>query len=652
MTAAKTDPIRIFSTIITPYTPDGQIDYPSLGKLISLIAQSGCDGLFAVCQSSEMFFLSDEEKLELARFCIRLCHDLGMDCVISGHTHDDPADQLRYLQQAEELGADALVLVLNRFADENEDDDILIARMEALLSQLKTEKLGMYECPYPYKRLLTPKILDYMKRSGRFTFIKDTCCDADMIRQRLLQLRGSGIGLYNANAATLVERLLDGAAGYSGVMMNFFPELFGLLKRYLPDHVLTEGLSEDYEPGMAQIIGEFISQASVFECQGYPRNAKWYLKNRGIIATDLMRNGQPPLPSSRQKELLAFSNTVNRALAQFGPSSQPEAIFPEGRWFPSCHASSVLPLEDGTVLAAWFGGSYEKCPDVGIWLARRVNGIWEDPVQVAKAEQTAHWNPVLFSTNEGVRLVYKVGATIPGWKSRTKLSADGGKTWSEEVCYPEPHAACGPVRSKPLRMSNGQLLAPNSDESTDRWFPLVDVSDDEGHAFSLLSRIPMNLTDPARPDYISGDGAIQPTLWESEPGHIHALLRTTCGYIFRSDSTDYGKTWCQAYNTGLPNNHSGIDIVRHGDTLYLALNPISGLWAARTPLVIYRSRDNGVTFTPFITLADRLTDPRTGDTAEFSYPSLAIADDVLYVTHTSMRRQILFHKIPLSETSR
>ena len=644
--------IKIFSTIITPFTADGQIDYPSLERLITLIAQSGCDGLFAVCQSSEMFFLSEEEKLELARYSIRSCHEKGLVCVFSGHTQDDPADQLRYLQQAEQLGGDALVLVLNRFAAEWEDDDILISRMDALLSQLKTDKLGMYECPHPYKRLLTPKILEYMKQTGRFTFIKDTCSDADLIQQRLVQLRGSGIGLYNANAATLVDSILDGAAGYSGVMMNFFPEIFGLLNRHLPDHVLTDGLPEGYDPGMARIIGEFISQASAFECQGYPRNAKWYLKDRGIIATDLMRNGRPPLNPSQQKEILAFSNTIRRPLAQFGPASTAEAIFPEGRWFASCHASSVLPLEDGTVLAAWFAGSHESHPDVGIWLARRVNGIWEAPVQIAKTEQTAHWNPVLFSTPEGVRIVYKVGETIPGWKSRTMVSADQGRTWSEEVCYSEPDAACGPVRNKPLLMSNGQLLAPNSDESPDKMLPRVDVSDDFGKTFSLLSRIPLNLTDPDQPDYISGEGAIQPALWESESGHIHMLLRTTCGYIFRSDSADYGKTWCRAYNTGLPNNHSGIDLAKHGDTLYLALNPISGLWAARTPLVIYRSADNGITFTPFITLADRVTDPVTGQSAEFSYPSLAVADDTLYVTHTSMRRQILFHQIPLGGATR
>ncbi len=639
---------RMYSTIITPFTPDGEIDYMSLGKLIDLLARNNCDGVFAVCQSSEMFYLSDEEKLELANFCIGLCKEKKMGCVISGHTQDKLEDQIKYLQRAEKLGADSLILVLNRLADQDEGDDKLIERLDFILSSLDTDtKLGIYECPYPYKRLLTPKIIDFIIESGKFNFIKDTCCDNTIISSRIQQLKGTNIELYNANAATLFDSFVEGAAGYSGVMLNFIPEHFKLLKKYLTKQPLTAGSPSSFNLRTAKNISEFITLASVYEYQNYPRNAKYYLMQHGVIASDVVRKGDKELSVSQRKELKSFSNTCYRELANNSPSSEPELIFPENIHFRNCHASTVLPLEDGTILVAYFAGTEEGDTDVGIWLSRRVKGIWEEPVQIAKTEQTAYWNPVLFKTDNGIRIVYKVGKSVPTWKSRTKVSLDQGQTWSSEVCYPAPNEACGPVRSKPLLMSNGRLLAPNSDETASVWLPRVDVSDDFGQSFRVLSNIPINITSPEEPDYIEGKGAIQPTLWESEPGHIHMLLRTTGGYIYRSDSKDWGKTWCRAYNTYLPNNNSGIDIAVHGSDLYLVLNPVSGNWAARTPLVIYKSTDNGLTFDHYLTLENRVMDNKENYSAEFSYPAAVVLGDTIYITYTYMRRQIAFHQIPL-----
>ncbi|MGI6569475.1 MAG: dihydrodipicolinate synthase family protein [Caldicoprobacterales bacterium] len=636
---------KMYPTVITPFTPDGAIDYESYERLIDLFARNECDGLFAVCQSSEMFYLSEEEKLELASFSIRLCKEKNIKCVVSGHTQETLQEQIAYLQKAELLGADALILVSNRLAAEDENDEILIENLSSIIDQLNPDtRLGIYECPYPYKRLLTPQVLEYMVGTGRFDFIKDTSCDIDLIRQRLSQLKGTGTELYNANAATLVDSFLAGAAGYSGVMLNFIPEHFMKLRKYLSTASSAGESPASFNPRTARWIGDFITMASVYEYQGYPRNAKYFLVRRGIIASDMVRNNQKELTETQCRELKAFANTARSSIAQIGPVSSPELIFPEQTYFRSCHASTVLPLEDGTVLAAYFAGTAEGNPDVGIWLSRRVNGEWQEPVQIAKTEQTAHWNPVLFKTPDEVRIVYKVGEEVASWKSRTMVSRDQGLTWSPEASYPPPNDACGPVRSKPLLMSNGRMLAPNSDEKDGVWLPRVDVSDDYGESFKLLSKVRINRTNPDEPDYIEGEGAIQPTLWESEPGHIHMFLRTTCGYIFRSDSKDYGESWSQAYNTYLPSNNSGIEVVSHGSDLYLILNPISGNWAARTPIVVYKSTDNGLSFDHFITLENRMFD-NNNFIAEFSYPAAVVMDDTLYITYTYMRRQIAFHQI-------
>ena len=316
-----------------------------------------------------------------------------------------------------------------------------------------------------------------------------------------------------------------------------------------------------------------------------------------------------------------------------------EMTFIAGNGFDSCHASCILPLGGGRALCVCFAGSREGADDVGIWLSAREGGAWSAPRRIAKVSGIAHWNPVLFKCVEGVRLVFKVGRDIHSWRSMTMLSRDGGDTWSQPHGYACDPAG-GPVRSHPIELANGALLAPCSDEGC-RWRPRVDISHDGGETFHRLSDIPIELANSASPCFIAGRGAIQPTLWESMPGHVHALLRTSAGRIFRADSQDSGRTWCTAYPTDMFNNNSGIDIVRDGDgTLYLALNPVRGDFAARTPLCVYKSADGGDSFQPFRTLESMLTDGVTGRAAEFSYPSIAICEGELWVSYTYCRRAI------------
>ena len=60
-----------------------------------------------------------------------------------------------------------------------------------------------------------------------------------------------------------------------------------------------------------------------------------------------------------------------------------EFIFQSGDvLFPSCHASTIIENGNG-LLAAWFGGTAEKNPDVGIWISRYINKKWTKPVEIA-----------------------------------------------------------------------------------------------------------------------------------------------------------------------------------------------------------------------------------------------------------------------------
>lgn len=318
-----------------------------------------------------------------------------------------------------------------------------------------------------------------------------------------------------------------------------------------------------------------------------------------------------------------------------------------------CHASTVLPLPDGTVLCAWFGGSREGEADVAIWVSRRENGRWTDPAALAHLEEP-HWNPVLQLMKDGtVRLYYKVGTVIAHWRTMVVCSSDGGKTWTlpRELVAGDDAGGRGPVRSKVIRLASGRLLAPCSTE-LGPWTAYADRSDDEGETWKRSNPIRIEGLDSGSDRTVEhsdvavseqsfyGRGVIQPTLWESEPGHVHMLLRSTQGYIYRSDSRDGGVSWCPAYPTKLPNNNSGIDLDRLPDgTLVLACNPVADNWGARTPMRLLWSRDNGAGWQP---LADL-----DGGQGEFAYPAVVAAGGELYVTYTWKRENIAFWHLRL-----
>lgn len=320
-----------------------------------------------------------------------------------------------------------------------------------------------------------------------------------------------------------------------------------------------------------------------------------------------------------------------------------EFIFEQEKFFPQCHASTLAILENGDIVASWFGGTHEKHPDVAIWLSRRQNGKWSDPVKIADKEDIPCWNPVLFNSPQGkLFLFYKVGKTIPKWKTMVMTSDDGGFTWSEPKELVEGDiGGRGPVRCKPIVLSNGAWLAPASIETWKSWDAFVDMSMDNGETWIKSEFIPIDHKK------LKGKGIIQPTLWESEPGKVHMLLRSTEGFIYRSDSNDFGVTWSPAYPTELPNNNSGIDLIKMDNgILVLVYNPVSGNWAERTPIVCSISKDNGHTWEQKLIL-DKNHNPKSREDGEFSYPAIIGKGDNVYISYTWRRKSIAFYELKL-----
>lgn len=297
-------------TMITPFHCDNEIDYNALGALIEWYIENGADGLFATCQSSEIFYLSLEERVKLTKF-VREKTAGRIPVIASGHVSYDLKDQAEELNRIAETNVDAVILISNRLAAENESDDIFIERLERLLEQLpKDVKLGFYECPVPYKRVLTPPILKYCISTGRFAFLKDTCCDMERIQEKLEMIKGSGIHLFNANTATLVESMKHGGSGYSGVMANFQMKLYSWLVKHWQD-----------DPETTDFIQNILTACSYIELKNYPANAKCYLNMVGVPMKETARKGRQSIQTSTELlELSQLAQLTKRLEVQLGIS--------------------------------------------------------------------------------------------------------------------------------------------------------------------------------------------------------------------------------------------------------------------------------------------------------------------------------------------
>lgn len=299
--------------------------------------------------------------------------------------------------------------------------------------------------------------------------------------------------------------------------------------------------------------------------------------------------------------------------------------------FPSCHASTIAETKAGLV-AAWFGGTAERNPDVCIYVSRNENGKWTVPIAVAdgvgfSTNRLPTWNPVLFQPKNGpLMLFYKVGPSPATWWGMITTSTDDGKTWSNPVRLPE--GILGPIKNKPVQLADGEILCPTSDESKGRSVHFERTSD---FGKTWTATPPVN----ADPEI----GPIQPSILFHPHGKLQALGRTKQGHIFETWSEDDGQTWSMITLLSLPNPDSGTDAVtlRDGRQLLVYNHNIrtGSNNKGRSPLNVAIS-DDGKNWQAALVLED---DPNAPN--GFAYPAvIQTSDGLVHITYTWERKRI------------
>ena len=332
---------------------------------------------------------------------------------------------------------------------------------------------------------------------------------------------------------------------------------------------------------------------------------------------------------------------------------------------PSCHASTLVETKDGLV-AAWFGGTYEKHPDVGIWFARQLDGKWSAPVEVANGVESPEkrhpcWNPILFQPHlapsprrggpgrgavgekdadgkasplpnpppqgEGEKqplplmLFYKVGPSPDTWWGMLITSDDAGRSWSKPRRLPD--GIFGPIKNKPIQLPNGDILSGTSSEHAG-WRVHFERSTDLGQTW--IASAPVNDGKQI--------GAIQPSFLHHEDGRLVAIGRTQQKHVFEVSSTDGGLTWGPLTLTSLPNPNAGTDAVTLADGRHLIV--YNHTPKGRSPLNVSLATDR-MDWQAALVLES--------DPGEYSYPAIIqTSDGLVHITYT-WKRKIVKHVV-------
>ena len=306
-----------------------------------------------------------------------------------------------------------------------------------------------------------------------------------------------------------------------------------------------------------------------------------------------------------------------------------EFIYDEAS-FPSCHASTLVETTEGTIVAAFFGGSDEGEKDVGIWLSRREGGRWSPPVEVAnglqylKPDGGEHrhpcWNPVLFQPpDSALVLFYKCGPSPSEWWGMATRSGDGGQTWSFPRRLPE--GIIGPVKNKPVMISDGRLICGSSTEH-DGWRAHFEITPNVGRSWTR--------TDPINDG--EAIAAIQPSILKHPGNKLQAIGRSRQRKLWTAWSDDGGLTWGEMTLTDVPNPNSGTDAVTLRDGRHLLV--YNHTPKGRTPLNVAVSKDG---------LAWEMVKVLEDEPGEYSYPAVIQSrDGKVHITYTWKREKIRY----------
>ena len=284
---------KFVPVMITPFEQNGKIDLDALKRLIDFYLATGVKGFFANCASSEMYHLSEEERLTLTQHVVKHVNGV-VPVVATGSFGSTIFEQAEFAKKIHDTGINAVILITSHYAKKEESDDILLNNFERMLELTGNIPMGLYECPSPYKRILSPEVFKSLLDTKRMVYHKDTSIDQEKIKAKLALIKNSPLEFYDAHTANATFSLQNGAKGMSAISGNFYPEILVWMCNNATDSRRQEDV---------KWLQEELVKAEKLISQGYPMSSKYFLKKRGLPILPVSRTSPKPLTTQQMETL-------------------------------------------------------------------------------------------------------------------------------------------------------------------------------------------------------------------------------------------------------------------------------------------------------------------------------------------------------------
>jgi 4-hydroxy-tetrahydrodipicolinate synthase len=271
---------KFVPVMITPFNLKAKVDLDVVSTLVEFYLAAGVKGLFANCLSSEMYSISEDERLELTSHIVRRVNG-RVPVVATGSFGLTIRDKADFTKRIYDTGVDAVILITGHYANVEDHDDVLLRNFDSMLQQTGKIPLGTYECPAPYKRILPVHVFKSLLDTGRFVYHKDTSIELEQVQAKLKIARHyKNFEFFDAHTPNAMYSLQMGARGMSSISGNFYPEIL----IWMCNNATNPERQEDVK----WLQGE-LSRVDPLIHVAYPLSAKYFLRKRGLPVRTISR---------------------------------------------------------------------------------------------------------------------------------------------------------------------------------------------------------------------------------------------------------------------------------------------------------------------------------------------------------------------------
>lgn len=272
---------KFVPVMITPFNLKAKVDLDVVSNLIDFYLAAGVKGFFANCLSSEMYSITEDERLELTQHIVKYVNG-RVPVVATGSFGLTVEDKAEFTKKIYNTGIDAVILITGHYANIEDSDEILLRNFERMFKLTGNIPLGMYECPAPYKRILGPDVFKTLLSANRMVYHKDTSIDLEKVKAKLdiLKSENNILEFYDAHSPNAMYSLQMGAKGMSSISGNFYPEILVWMVNNANDPSKQEEVK--------WLQGE-ISRVDPLIHVAYPMSAKYFLRKRGLPVRTISR---------------------------------------------------------------------------------------------------------------------------------------------------------------------------------------------------------------------------------------------------------------------------------------------------------------------------------------------------------------------------